>query len=85
MALATGVEAPSDAIAQLPQLDNAGRRRFGRLTLWLMVAIVGALTISLAALAVRLGIGLPAEDSTLLAETAREAVGDGLPRAPSRR
>jgi hypothetical protein len=27
MALATGVEAPSSAIAQLGQLDNAGRRR----------------------------------------------------------
>ena len=29
MALATGVEAPSSAIAQLGQLDDAGRRRFG--------------------------------------------------------
>jgi hypothetical protein len=77
MALATGVEAPSNAIAQLPQLSDRGRRRFGRLTLWLMVAIVGALTLSFAALAVRLGVAVPGEDSTLLAEVAREAVGDG--------
>ena len=77
MALATGVEAPSDAIAQLPQLGDRGRRRFGRLTLWLMVAIVGSLTIALAALTVRLGIGLPGEDSTLLADVARQATGEG--------
>src|SRR4051812_15125920 len=32
MALATGVEAPSSAIAQLGQLDDVGRRRFGRIT-----------------------------------------------------
>jgi hypothetical protein len=77
MALATGVEAPSNAIAQLPQLRDRGRRRFGRWTLWLMVAIVGALTLSFAALAVRLDIAVPGEDSTLLAEVARQAVGDG--------
>lgn len=59
MALATGVEAPSNAIAQLPQLDDRGRRRLGRLTLWLMIGIVGALTVSFAALAVRLGTDLP--------------------------
>ena len=55
MALATGVEAPSNAIAQLPQLGDRGRRLFGRGTLWLMVAIVGLLTLCFAALAVRLG------------------------------
>ena len=77
MALATGVESPSDAIAQLGQLDRRGRRIFGQLTIWLMVAIVGGLTLALAALAVELGIGLPPEDSTLLAEIARAAVGDG--------
>jgi len=77
MALATGVEAPSDAIAQLPQLGDRGRRTFGRLTLWLMVGIVGALTLALAALTVLLGIGLPGEDSTLLAEVARQATGGG--------
>jgi hypothetical protein len=78
MALATGVEAPSDAIAQLPQLDDRARRRFGRMTLWLMVGIVGGLTISFAAVAVHLGTGLPPEDSTLLAEIARDAFGDGV-------
>jgi hypothetical protein len=77
MALATGVEAPSDAIAQLPQLSDRGRRLFGRLTLWLMVAIVGTLTLALAALDVRLGIGLPDEDSTLLADVAERATGGG--------
>jgi hypothetical protein len=78
MALATGVEAPSNAIAQLPQLGDRGRRLFGRTTLWLMVAIVGGLTLCFAILAVRLGIDLPDGDSTLLAEVARQAVGDGL-------
>jgi hypothetical protein len=77
MALATGVEAPSNAIAQLSQLDDATRRRFGRWTLWLMVGIVGALTIGFAALAVGLGTELPPADSTLLAEVARDSVGGG--------
>jgi len=75
MALATGVEAPSDAIAQLPQLGDRGRRVFGQVTIWLMVGIVGVLTIALALLAVRLGIGLPPKDSTLLAEVTRRATG----------
>lgn len=78
MALATGVEAPSNAIAQLPQLDNHARRRVGRLTLWLMVGIVGGLTIAFAALAVGLGTGLPPPDSTLIAEVARDATGGGF-------
>jgi hypothetical protein len=78
MALATGVEAPSNAIAQLPQLGDRGRRLFGRGTLWLMVAIVGCLTLCFAALAVRLGVGLPDGDSTLLAEVARTSVGGGF-------
>ncbi len=77
MALATGVEAPSNAIAQLPQLDDRARRQFGRWTLWLMIGIVGALTAGFVAAAVRLGVGLPPEDSTLLAELARRSVGDG--------
>jgi hypothetical protein len=81
MALATGVEAPSNAIAQLGQLDAGGRRRFGQLTLWLMLAIVGALTLGLAGLAVRLGLGEPATDSTLLADVARAATGGGAPFA----
>jgi hypothetical protein len=71
MALATGTEAPSSAIAQLGQLDNAGRRRFGRVTLWLTLGIVGCLTLGLTALAVRLGIGIPRPDSTQIADLAR--------------
>lgn len=77
MALATGVEAPSNAIAQLPQLGDRGRRRFGRGTLWLMAGIVGCLTVGLAVLAVHLRVGLPGADSTLLADVARVAVGEG--------
>ena len=41
MALATGTEAPATAIAQLGQLDNRGRARFGRGTLALTIVIVG--------------------------------------------
>jgi hypothetical protein len=78
MALATGIEAPSNAIAELPQLRDRGRRIFGRGTLWSMVAIVGALTLTLSALAVHLNVGLPDGDSTLLADLAEAAVGDGL-------
>ena len=81
MALATGVEAPSSAIAQLPQLGDRGRRLFGRGTLWLMVALVGGLTICFAALAVRLAVPLPGADSTLLAEVARASLGGGIPFA----
>jgi amino acid transporter len=73
MALATGVEAPSSAIAQLGQLDNAGRSRFGRVTLWLTLAIVGAITLGLAVEAARLRVGIPPEDSTQIAELARLA------------
>ncbi len=78
MALATGVEAPSNAIAELPLLNDQGRRRFGRGTLWAMVAIVGGLTVCFSVLVVHLGVRLPGADSTLLAEVARAAVGDGL-------
>lgn len=77
MALATGVEAPSNAIAQLPQLHDRGRRRLGRLTLWSMVGIVGSLTFAFTALTVYLGTGLPPADSTLIAEVARQATGGG--------
>ncbi len=71
MALATGVEAPSSAIAQLGQLDQHGRRRFGRITLWLTLIIVGGVTLGITALAVRLGIGIPPNNSTQIAEVAR--------------
>jgi len=77
MALATGVEAPSSAIAQLGQLDDRGRERFGRITLWLTFAIEGTLTVMIAVLAVRLHTGVPAEDSTLIADVARASVGSG--------
>lgn len=75
MALATGVEAPSNAIAQLGRLDDYARRRIGQLTLWLMVAVVGTLTIALALLAVLLDVGLPQRDSTMLADVARVVTG----------
>jgi membrane associated rhomboid family serine protease len=78
MALATGVEAPSNAIAQLAQLDDGDRRRFGRATIWTMVAIVGTLTLGFAGAAVHLDIGGPPEGSTLLAEVARQATGGGV-------
>jgi amino acid transporter len=75
MALATGVEAPSSAIAQLGQLDDDGRRRFGRITLWLTLGIVGTLTLGLTVIAVRLNIGIPAADSTQIADVAQASVG----------
>lgn len=77
MALATGVEAPSSAIAQLPQLDNAGRVRFGRMTLWLMLALDIWLTVGLTVLAYRLRIGIPRVDSTQVAGIARASTGGG--------
>jgi amino acid transporter len=77
MALATGIEAPSSAIAQLGQLDDRSRVRFGRVTLWLMLAIVVTLTIGLAGLAVDLRVGTPPANSTQIAEVARAAVGNG--------
>jgi hypothetical protein len=77
MALATGVEAPLTAIAQLGQLGDRDRRRFGRGTLVLTIAIVGVLTLSLTALAVHLDAGLPARGTTQIAEVARAAAGDG--------
>jgi hypothetical protein len=71
MALATGIEAPSSAIAQLGQLDDPGRRRFGRITLWLTLGVVGTITLGLTAHSVRLGVGVPHADTTLIAELAR--------------
>jgi hypothetical protein len=77
MALATGIEAPSDAIAQLGGLERPSRRRFGQWTIWLTVGIVAVLTIGISTLAVIHGVGLPPSDSTLLAEVARMSVGNG--------
>ena len=73
MALATGVEAPSSAIAQLGQLDARGRKQFGQTTLWLTLLIVGGLTLGLTALAVHLHVGIPHENSTQMAELAQAA------------
>ena len=78
MALATGVEAPSSAIAQLGQLDDDGRRFFGRVTLWLTLLVVGGLTLGITALAVRLGIGIPPAHSTQIGDVARVAGGPAL-------
>jgi hypothetical protein len=77
MALATGTEAPATSIAQLGQLDNRGRWRFGRGTLGLTIVIVGGLTIGFTALAVHLGVGIPGSDSTQIADLAKAAVGNG--------
>ncbi len=78
MALSTGVEAPSSAIAQLAQLDADERRRFGRWALWLTLGIVGVLTLALTAAAVRLGVGIPPAESTQISEIARRSGSDGL-------
>ncbi len=77
MALATGTEAPATAIGQLGQLDADARRRFARSTLVLTLVIVGTLTIGITALAVRLHVGIPAADSTQIADVARAAAGNG--------
>ncbi|MGC4175582.1 amino acid permease [Demequina sp.] len=78
MALATGVEAPSSAIAQLGQLDDDGRRSFGRWALWLTLGIVGTLTLALTAAAVFLGVTVPHDDTTLVAEIARRGPSPAL-------
>ncbi len=78
MALATGVEAPSSAIAQLGQLDDRGRRLFGRVTIWLTLGLVGSLTLGLTALAVHLNVGIPRPDETQISEVARASVADRL-------
>src|SRR5207248_10356568 len=46
---------------------------FGRATLWLTLGVVGTITLGLTAQAVRLGIGVPHEDTTQIAELARVA------------
>jgi amino acid transporter len=77
MALATGTEAPATSIAQLGQLDNRGRARFGQGTLALTIVIVGALTMGLTALAVHLHVGIPGPDDTQIADLAKTAAGGG--------
>jgi hypothetical protein len=77
MALATGNEAPATSIAQLGQLGNRGKRRFGRGTLALTIVIVGGLTIGLTALAVHLNVGIPGTDETQIANLGRASAGPG--------
>jgi hypothetical protein len=77
MALATGTEAPATSIAQLGQLDNNGKWRFGRGTLGLTILIVGGLTLGLTALAVHLNVGIPGSNDTQIGNLAKAAVGDG--------
>lgn len=77
MALATGTEAPATSIAQLGQLRERGKRRFGQGTLALTIVIVGSLTMGLTVLAVHLRVGIPGSDQTLIANLARAAVGSG--------
>jgi len=77
MALATGIEAPLTSIAQLGQLDDDGKRKFGRGTLVLTVGIVGTITLLLTALAVNLNVGIPDATSTQIADIAKAAAGDG--------
>jgi hypothetical protein len=77
MALATGTEAPATSIAQLGQLDNRGRWRFGRGTLAATIVIVGGITMGLTALAVHLQVGIPGSDDTQIADLAKAAVGSG--------
>lgn len=77
MALATGVEAPSSAVAQLGQLDRRSQVQFGRVTLWLTLGIVAWLTLGLTAVAMRLAVGLPPAGSTQIAQVAAAATGRG--------
>ena len=77
MALATGVEAPASAIAQLGQLDDSQKERFGRRTLLLTVVITAVLTLSISGLAVKLHVGIPQPGSTMIADVARRAAGSG--------
>ena len=77
MALATGVEAPSSAVAQLGQLDRPGQIHFGRVTLWLTLGVVAWLTLGLTVVAVRQHVGIPSADSTQIADLAKASVGSG--------
>jgi amino acid transporter len=77
MALATGTEAPATSIAQLGQLGTRGKRLFGQGTLALTIIIVGALTMGLTVLAVKLHIGIPGSDETQISNLAKASSGDG--------
>lgn len=77
MAMATGTEISATSIAQLGQLGNRGRARFGRGTVVLTTMIAGGLTLGLTALAVHLNVGIPAHDETQIGDLARAAAGPG--------
>lgn len=77
MALATGTEAPATSIAQLGQLGERSKRRFGQGTLLLTILIVGSMTMALTVLAVRLHVGIPGNDQTQIGNLAKAATGDG--------
>jgi hypothetical protein len=77
MALATGTEAPATSIAQLAQLGDRGRTRFGRGTLGATVGIVAVLTLGLTVLAVHLHVGIPSADNTQIGNLAEAATGRG--------
>jgi hypothetical protein len=67
------------AMSRQAKVDNAGRKRFGHITLFATLLTIGTLTLGFTALAVRLCIGLlsgESIDSTLIAEVAR-AIVDG--------
>lgn len=78
MALATGVESPSTAMAELGELHDGGRRRVARVTLWGLVLVVGTLSVLVAASAAQLGITAPAGGSTLLADIAHSGLDGGF-------
>ena len=84
MALATGTEAPATSIAQLGQLNDDGKRRFGQGTLALTIVIVGGMTMGLTILAVHLNVGIPGADETQISNLAKASAGRGLYSAPSR-
>ena len=77
MALATGTEAPATSIAQLGQLDDRGRARFGRGTLALTIVIVGGLTLGADRAGRSPARRHPARRQTQIAELAHTAVGGG--------
>lgn len=70
---ATGVEAPSLAIAQLRQPDDVGRGRFGQAGLWLAPLNVGSVILALTARAPRLRLGIPSLGATQIASLAKAA------------
>lgn len=77
LAFATGTEAPASAMAQLRQLDRAGRVQAARCTLWGTLGVVGTLTLLLALQVRRLALATVPRHATLVAVVAAAAVGHG--------